>query len=88
MGLPLDLTDLLPYLNDWSTPDLAMRIAKISSARSSDLTAMTDQVLPRLAAIDAYLDSFGAQPLDETALGLLRLTECALDARRELDDRA
>jgi hypothetical protein len=74
-------------MDEWSTPDLTRRVSKLSDASPSELSGLTGRVIPRLTEIDDYLSSFGDRPFDETALGLLRLAECALDAREELESR-
>lgn len=87
IGLPGEFSDLIPVLDEWSTADLALRMDRLCSASAADLSALAERVLPRLPAIDAYLNSYGDHPLDEPARGLLRLAECALDARHELSAR-
>ncbi len=87
LGLPDEFADLIPLLAEWSTADLALRADQLCSATPPALSSLTGRVLPRLPAIDAYLNSFGDRPLDEPARRLLRLAECALDAGHELSDR-
>lgn len=85
--LPEDLSDLLPLLDEWSIADVARRAAKLTSASPSELCRLTDLVLPRVAAIDRYLNAWGNLPLDDTAAALLRLAESALEAAHELGAR-
>ena len=87
MPLPESLYDLIPLLDDWSIADVARRVQKLSEASPSDLSFLTERLLPRLGAIDEYLSSFDTSPLDPIARSLLLLAECALEARQELDSR-
>ncbi len=87
MPLPDALSILIPLLDDWSYADPSLRLEKLVSATSSDLSLLVERVLPCLPAIDEYLTTFGDQPLDETARRLLRLVESALDAKHELEAR-
>lgn len=87
MDLPEPLSDLAALFDEWSLDDPARRAWKMASATAEELASLSQRVLPRLEAIDAYLASFGEAPLPGPARRLILLAEAALEARHELDAR-
>ena len=84
MALPDHLVDVGLLFSEWSIADLANRMMKLARATDEELKGLAAKVLPRSEEIDAYLNTFGENPLDEPANRLVLLAECALDAQTEL----
>ena len=84
MALPDHLTDLTLLFDNWSIDDLSRRLSKIANATDVDLRELAKRVLPRAEEIDAYLNGFGENPLDQPARRLVLLAESALDAQTEI----
>jgi hypothetical protein len=85
--LPAQFHPIIPMIKQWALADDSERTDLLATASEAMLRRLTDEVLPYLDAIDAYLDSFrgGAPPEPAAALGWL--AECALEAKECLEGR-
>jgi hypothetical protein len=83
--LPDALRPLAPLLAKWAIDDDDERSRKLKRSSMSARENLVDTVVPLLPAIDAFLDSFGANPPEE-ACALGSLAQAALEAQSMLSD--
>jgi len=73
--IPANLHELVPFLEDWAISDDTERQEKINDSSKSELKKLTNAVMPRMNAINTYLDSFKNQPLTQEATLIGNLAE-------------
>jgi hypothetical protein len=85
-GLPFSVEKLPPALQSLAGPirrfaigDDAIRGDPIGEASAAELARVRAQVEPLLPQINAFLDSFGSQPLSNEAMLLGRLAEAVAE---------
>ncbi len=78
--LPDELNALVPLLAEWNISDDLERGERIERAGTAARKALIAAVIPRLPAINAYLDSFGSSP-SEQACSFGTLAEAAIEAQ-------
>jgi hypothetical protein len=79
-ALPDGLQPLGPLLAKWAIGDDEERSRKLQRSAASTRQRLIDAVIPRLSQIDAFLDSFGANPPDG-ACAFGSLAQAALEAQ-------
>ena len=85
-AIPGSFQSLIPLMNKWGlASDDGDRSALIDDADVSELKALAAKVEPFYDSINAYLDSFGDNPLDDAAIALARLAEAAQEAKLRLE---
>lgn len=84
--LPPQFSSLLPLLRSWGITDDAEREERREATPRLALQAIVEEVRPHLRAIDSYLDSFGRQPLSESAVALGALAEFVVETELYLKD--
>lgn len=82
--LPSSFRPLIPLARRWAIGDDELRGDRIEAASEEELRELVARVEPKLAKIEAYLDSFGDEPPSEAACTLQALALCAVEARARL----
>ena len=82
---PDALRPLVPLLAKWAIDDDDERSRKLKRCAQSTRQKLVDAVVPLLAAIDDFLDSFGANPPEE-ACALGSLAQAAIEAQSLLSE--
>lgn len=82
--LPEDFRPLAPLMEKWAQSDDGDRDALVDDANRSELENLVSRVEPFFDSINRYLNSFGEQPLDESAIALGNLAEAAHEAKLRL----
>jgi hypothetical protein len=83
--MPAQFRALMPLVEKWAVNDDDSRSELIECSSSVELANLIGTVDPFMDSINAYLDSFGEQPLDSSAIALGRLAEAAEEAKRFLE---
>lgn len=83
-NLPVSLQPLIPLLMKWAIDDDDKRSRKLQRSARSTRLKLVEAVIPKLSAINEYLDSFGEDPpLETCAFG--SLSQAALEAQKLLE---
>jgi hypothetical protein len=82
--LPSEFKVLTHFIRKWGVTDDEVRSELLGKASRATLERLVKSVSPHLSSIDKYLDSFGKEPLSETAIALGALAESAVEAQLRL----
>jgi hypothetical protein len=74
-GLPLNLRDLVPFLNRWSISDDKERDEAINQASKEEIKQLTKYVNSKMKDINEYLDSFNSIVMPDEAILIGNLAE-------------
>jgi len=84
--LPEQFRHLKPLLKKWAISDDHERSILVDKASMQTLKKLVQAVLPKMKAINKFLDSFRGKPLSDAAALLGSLAECAMEAKLRLDN--
>jgi len=85
--LPLQFHPLIPLIKKWAIDDDSNREDFLEHMPRAILKKFVEEVAPYLHSIDSYLDSYGQKLPAEEACALGRLAECAMEARRLVEQK-
>src|SRR4029077_5607505 len=86
--LPAQLHPLIPLIRKWAIDDDSNREDFLENMPKAMLQRFVEEVEPYLHSIDSDLDSYGQKPPPEEACALGRLAECAVEAKRLLEQKS